>query len=213
MFYLERSRFRGLDKSSLMSFVTFWERYYRESISILPGNTQKIDYLAELNLAGNLTAENITRLLRWKDPRMLTHPRVSGGTRLSNPRVVRVLSHLSSINEFRRGVIDQDSFEHITKIVFPTGLVWRVFLFHMARPWEWPIGDQHVFRAYGALFGARRPETLADFQTYRRSFSDLADQLMRNAKGDADRVTRVASNKRLDNALMAYGQFLKMYDR
>ncbi|HEX4377005.1 MAG TPA: hypothetical protein VHZ99_07635 [Steroidobacteraceae bacterium] len=213
MFFLDRDQFHGLNVSLLTSFVTSWERYYRDPVSVYPGGNQPIDYLRELNLSGDLTAENVTRLLRWKDPRMLTHPKVSGGGAAANEQVVRVLEELHRLNEFRRGEMDEKSFEAVTKQVFPSGFVWPLFLFHIARPWEWPIGDQHVFRAYTALFGVQSPETFADFRHYRRSFSDLAGRLMLSAQSNAERSATVASNKRLDNALMAYGQFLDAYDR
>ncbi len=95
--------------------------------------------------------------------------------------------------------------------VFRIGIVWQLFLFHIARPWEWPIADRHVFRAYAALFNASVPTTLSDFEQYKQHFERLAQALPRLEATDRVSITR--RNKRLDNALMAYGQFLLKYDR
>jgi len=89
--------------------------------------------------------------------------------------------------------------------------VWQLFLFHISRPWEWPIADQHVFRACQALFNVPIPQDLGDFEQYRGRFTNLADQLPR--EGGVERIAVVHRNKHLDNALMAYGQFLLTYDR
>jgi hypothetical protein len=213
VFFLDRRKFHGADMSAVANFVASWERYYRDSVSLSPTNTQPIDYFAELNLVGDLAVENVTRLLRWKDPRMLTHPRLLEETAVDNPRVVRVLNRLDTLNGFRRGDIDQESFAEIISNVFPNGPVWRLFLFHLARPWEWPIADQHVFRAHSALFGTQTPLTLAGYQRYRSSFINLASHLRSKATNDEGHSAVVASHKRLDNALMAYGQFLHAYDR
>lgn len=213
MFLLNRENFHVVDMSVVSDFVTCWEHYYRGAISVSPTNNQAIDYFSELNLLGDLTVDNVTRLLRWKDPRMLTHPKLAEGATADNPRVVRVLNHLDTLNEFRHGNIDQEAFTKAIRKVFPNGPIWRQFLFHVARPWEWPIADQHVFRAHTVLFGVDIPLTLAGFQRYRNSFMKLAHHLDPTVVDGADHSAIVAVHKRLDNALMAYGQFLRAYDR
>jgi hypothetical protein len=86
---------------------------------------------------------------------MLTHPRKSDGE--PNPRVVRVLNQLAAMNEFRRGTLSVDEFQEIAQSVFPHGIVWQSFLFHVTRPAEWPIADQHVFRSYALLSDTAAP--------------------------------------------------------
>jgi len=208
MFFLNRDQFRGADESKLHDFVACWERYYRDSINLTPTSSREIDYIYELSPGNELSERNITRLLRWKDPRMLTHPHKNGR---SNPRVGRVLDNLGSINQFRLGQMSADDFSGIARGIFPNGFIWPLFLFHIARPSHWPIGDQHVFRATGVLYGDARPEDIESFQRYRTRFSHLAEKLpLERGGGEYETVRR---NKRLDSALMAYGQFLKVYDR
>src|SRR5436853_7927950 len=91
MFVLNLNGFRAVDTNRVTQFVECWERYYR-------GKDQ--EYLAELNLGNDLTEQNIARLLRWKDQRMLTHPKKDGAPNL---RVTRVLERIDSMNCFRNG--------------------------------------------------------------------------------------------------------------
>lgn len=212
MFLLNREEFRGVNTSIVADFVSCWERYYRNPISVSPTNNVAIDYFSELNLFGDLTVDNVTLLLRWKDPRMLTHPKATDGT-TDNPRVVRVLNHIDTLNAFRHGNINQEAFTKVTRKIFPNGPIWRQFLFHVARPWERPIADQHVFRAHAALFGIDIPLTPDGFQLYSSNFMKLARHLDPTMTDSADYSAIVALHKRLDSALMAYGQFLSAYDR
>jgi hypothetical protein len=131
---------------------------------------------------------------------------------LSGDLTVQNLTQLGALNQFRRGEIDVTAFTDLACNVFSSGIVWQLFLFHVARPWEWPIADQHVFRAYAALFGAQTPRTIAEFQAYRVRFAELARFLTPNDADTTDLRATVRINKRLDNALMAYGQFLSVYD-
>lgn len=208
MFHINRNDFHRNDETQLAAFVACWERYYRGSVSISPMDAAHIDYEGELNIQGDLTAQNMIRLLRWKDPRMLTHPKADG---TDNHRVTSVLNRLGAINNFRNGKLDRQDFAQATATLFPNGIVWRLFLFHIAQPWDWPIADQHVFRAHAALFGNAVPQTLDDFELYRSTFARLAGALQGIQNGN--RVEIVQRNKRLDNALMSYGQFLLAYDR
>jgi hypothetical protein len=208
MFCLNRDDFRRRDEAQLAGFVICWERYYRGSVPVSPTDATLIDYEAELNIQGALTDQNVARLLRWKDPRMLTHPKVDG---TNNHRVENVLAQLDAINQFRNGILDQQAFAQTTAGIFPNGIVWQLFLFHIARPWEWPIADQHVFRAHAVLFDQPAPQTLAGFEQYRNNFAQLAQALPDIHNGS--RVDIVRRNKRLDDALMSYGQFLLAYDR
>jgi hypothetical protein len=203
MYVLNRNDFRATDKNRVVEFVECWERYYR-------GND--LEYFAELNLGGDLTEQNIMRLLRWKDPRFLTHPKKKGGG--SNQHVTRVLERMVSINSFRNGYLTVDDFGTITRRIFPTGIIWQLFLFHVARPTDWPIADQNVFRSYSVLFNVTVPNSINSFRSYADAFQELAANL-RSAGGidDADPELVVRANKRLDNALVAFGQFLATYDR
>jgi len=203
MYVLNRDAFRGVDTNRVVRFVECWERYYKSCDH---------EYFTELNIGNDLTEENISRLLRWKDPRMLTHPRKADGE--SNPRVTRVLEQIVSLNAFRKGTVSTDEFQEITQSIFPNGIIWQLFLFHVARPVDWPIADQNVFRSYSVLFNAAVPDSITAFGSYSKTFQELAAKFRRCAEiNDNDQALVVRTNKRLDNALFAFGQFLATYDR
>jgi len=203
MFVLNPNDSCAADTNRVAEFVECWERYY-------DGGDD--EYVAELNLGNDLTEQNIVRLLRWKDPRFLTHPRRENGE--SNRHVTRVLERIASINGFRNGDLTAEDFGKITQTIFPSGIIWQLFLFHVARPGDWPIADQNVFLSYSVLFNHRFPDSINAFRTYAHAFEELASKL-RSALGidhaDLELVVRV--NKRLDNALVAFGQFLAKYGR
>jgi len=110
--------------------------------------------------------------------------------------------------------MDADDFENITHSIFPNGIIWQLFLFHLARPQDWPIADRNVFHSYSALFKADIPDSIVAYRSYADEFHKLASLLRRALRIDnTDLALVVMANKRLDNALVAFGQFLATYDR
>ncbi len=203
MYTLNRDAFRSVDTDRIAQFVECWDRYY--------DGYDVAEYLSELNIGSDLTEQNVTRLLRWKDPIWLTHPKKKDGK--ANPHVVRVLRQLDALNGFRNGELNADEFQAITNGLFPNGIIWQLFLFHVAQPVEWPIADQHVFRSYSVMFGAAAPESIAAFSSYSKKFRELAASFRASVGiDDNDKALVVRENKRLDNALFAFGQFLAAYD-
>jgi len=214
MYTLNKKAFGLVDTNQIVQFVLFWERYYRDNVK-LPNSSTKINYLDELNLKSELSEQNVICLLRWKDPRMLTHPKKGGDSKQEpNPRVQRVLDKLEDINKFRAGISSAKMFEKTTNKIFPNGFIWQLFLFHIARPDQWPIADKNVFLAYMKLFNATKPDSIKSFQeSYSKEFQVLAGKFRNYTKVDDTNIRAlVRSNKRFDNALFAFGQFLNKYD-
>jgi len=194
------------DLGNAQEFVQFWSQFYVYHIRIL-GGAADIDYIAELNLQHDLTQQNCQRLMRWKDPQFLTHQILNGPNQGQvNPRVERVLDVLPQINAFRNENLTEAQFLDCTGNVFPNGLVWQVFLFHIARPDIYPIADQHVFRTFCLHRQAQHEDTWQFYQQYRAYFAAIA-----NACGIPRTHENVAELKEIDNALMVFGQFLGRY--
>lgn len=207
MFIQNPDLFNNFDISNAREFVQYWRQFYHERVTIF-GATERIDYFAEVDPTRPLTSENVRRLLRWKDPRLLTH---LVGTGLNagrlNARVERVTRHLARLNEFRAGTMDESGFMDWTASVFrdPCAWVWRIFLAHIARPAEYPIVDQHVLRAYQCHTGDSAALNWSTYQRYR----DYFERIVAASSQSAD--SQLALRKQTDDALFAFGQFLKVY--
>ena len=107
MYTLNEKGVRIFDASKAREFICFWERFYRYRVQVLGGRSD-IDYFSELNLGGNLTPQNLKRLLRWKDPHHLTDKVLSGPNKgKANKMVEAALDSLNVLNRFRRDAISE----------------------------------------------------------------------------------------------------------
>lgn len=186
-------------RCSAREFVEFWEQFYQSKI---PDEV----YEANLNIGGELTKENVSLLWRWKNERY------------GSPLIEPTQAILEDINGFRRlEHIDEPSERKLWPKVATVSprIVWQVFLFHMARPWDYPIFDQHVMRSFLALttgFLCRNPrEAKMICHSYERFYSAYGGY-----KGFFfDLMTEAGSPepKRVDRALWAFGRHLKRLHR
>ena len=190
-------------------FVRYWSRFYTYDVKVL-GKHESIDYFHELNIRDgslyDLTKENILRLLRWKDPHMLTQEILTGPNKgKENDAVNHVLQRLNDINDFRRGAVAEDKIRAVADSVFGSGIVFRAFLLHMAKPHVCPIADQHVFRTF-TLHTKKptdwKPDNWEAYDEYRAYFHGISD-----AMGVHRTTHNVVALKQIDNALMVYGKF------
>ncbi len=216
MFILNKSKFGNSDLTNAKEFVEFWSKYYSYEVKALKSRNN-ISYINELNLKNDLNKQNVKRLLRWKDPRMLTEEILSGPNKGSkNSRVMRVLNKLRRLNDFRNGQIDEKSFLKIVENIFPNGFIWPVFLFHIARPYEFPIVDQNVFRAFSIQTNNKIPEDLGNYKEYKDFFFNVAKSagiIERQPKGNEKNISEIVlALKKVDDALFIFGQFLNNYD-
>jgi hypothetical protein len=189
-------------------FVEFWSRFYCDDIKVLDAE-EPIEYSTELNIANDLTEENVRRLLRWKDPRFLTHRILSGPNQgQDNPRVVRVLASLGPINQFRRGQSTEDDMRRTAEQVLTGGIVWKAYLLHIAKPHIYPIADQNVFRACSLHTGLKDEQTWETYASYCNYFRQITEALGVERTMTIDNVRKL---KRIDDALLVFGQFLNAY--
>lgn len=207
MFILDPDLLSNFDLHNTREFVQYWRLPYRQRVKIF-GAEERIDYFAEIDPTRPLTAENVRRLLRWKDPKFLSHVIVTGpNARRSNPRVERVTENLARLNEFRAKAIDESTFLDWATSMFPSrdAWVWRLFLGHLARPVEYPIVDQHVLRAFECHTGDTAALDWSKYQRYREYFERIVA-----ASGQLT-DSQLVRRKHTDDALFAFGQFLKRY--
>jgi len=208
MFILDNNKFDDFDLTNTKEFIEFWSKYYSDSIRIFD-RKDKISYIDELNLKNDLTSENLRRLLRWKDQLRLTEK--TGIEKKDNPKVLHVLENLNSINYFRSGKIGHNEFNKITEKIFPEGFVWRIFLFHIALPYKYPIADRYVFRTFSTLTKQKEPKDCDGYKEYKKFFFDIAKFAEINQENKNDTSDIVSRLKKVDNALLTFGQFLDKY--
>lgn len=179
----------SVNPCSLKEFISYWTRCYNE------GKYPNTVYEENLNKKGMLQENNIIPLLEWKNGNPLSeYKKQIASTTIKN---------LKKFNQFRvlAAVTDEDfnQFWSFISTVVKSGLVWRVFLLHIARPTDYPIVDQHVLRAYYFLTHGKvtKPEeTLETYLLYKEFFFNIAKESGKEFR-------------ELDKALMAFGQFLK----
>ncbi len=216
MFVLDKNKFGDSDLTNAKEFVEFWSNYYHYEVEAFKSK-EHISYLDELNLRNDLTTQNVRRLLRWKDPRWLTEEVLSGANKgCKNRKVMLVLDKHKSLNDFRHGRIDENSFLEIVKEIFPTGLIWQVFLFHIARAYQWPMADRNVFLAFSIQTNNKIPEDWEGYQEYKGFFFNAAKSagiIDRQPKGNEDNISEIVwALKKVDNALFIFGKLLNDYD-
>ena len=216
MFILDINQFEEFDLNRVKQFVNYWSKHYSyDTIKAFDSN-EVINYISELNLGNNLTEQNIKRLLRWKDHRMLTEKKLSNPNKgKDNKRVLSVIEKTDSINKFRQSKINEKEFKTETEKIFPSGFVWQIFLFHIARPFEYPIADQNVFRAFKTQRHTAVPEDWEGYTHYMDYFFQIAISsgiITEKPKGhEPDIKEIVKSLKKVDDALFAFGKFLSSY--
>lgn len=225
MFILDKNKFGDCNLSNAKEFVEFWRYYYPLDRTTIFKEKELISYKDELNLKNDLTDKNIKRLLRWKDPHWLTEKILSGPKKdEDNPKVMKVLKELKSLNEFRYGQIHEDVFLEKIKNIYPDGFIWRIFLLHICRPHEYPIADRYVFNAFSSLTEPKNRKTPKEwnvFKEYYFAYKEFFFTIAKSAgivtqepKGYENNIFDIITRlKQVDNALFAYGQFLETYNK
>lgn len=174
---------------SLEEFVSFWAKLYNE------GRYPDSIYENNLRKDGLLQENNIIPLLEWKNGRPLPNTK--------KKIALKIKQNLEKFNLFRSlkevGKEDFERFWDFISGIVKTGLVWRVYLLHIARPDDYPIVDQHVLRAYHFLTHCEITEpkqTLETYNSYREFFFKIANESSKEFR-------------EVDKALMSFGQYLK----
>ena len=218
MFVITSSKLREFDINKAREFIDYWGRPHTFASVKCYDSDEEVNYIEELNIGNRLTEQNIKRLLRWKDPRMLTEKTLSGPDEgKDNKRVLKVLERRDDINQFRESSIGTgiDDFKRIVEEIFPVGFVWPIFLFHIARPHEFPIADRNVFKSYSLHRQVKIPENWIEYEDYIDYFFQIAiaaNIVNEKLQGNEPNLVEIVKElKMVDNALVAFGQFMYSY--
>lgn len=146
-----------------------------------------------------------------------TEEKASGSNKgEKNEVVMKVLENLENINAFRFSKMSEEDFkEKIGSIKGIGEHIFLTFLFHIARPFEYPIADQNVFRAFSTQKQTDVPQDWCGYIHYMDYFFEVAISagiITEKPKGDENNINALVRDlKRVDNALFAFGQFLYTY--
>lgn len=170
---------------SAESFVAFWSKFYVE--------TQEGKERYDAILKNKLTPNDIIELYTWKN-----------GMRLAGPKLKSVQTNIAPkcdiINQLRTDFNMAAFDERFGKVT----TIWKIFLLHIIAPKTYPIFDQHVYRACYYLktasikeLSTNDNEKMKIYETeYRPFFNEISTQ-------------SGCDEKKIDEALMVFGQFLK----
>jgi len=177
---------------NMKEFIQFWQQYYSES------TYPEKEYLYHLKKDGSLTPEDLLYLLEWKNAKPLSQKK-----QLIYEKAKKNLDRLMKYRNLGRFKADHEFelYSLVSEIV-RTGLIWKIFLMHVARPDDFPLFDQHVYRSYYFLKNGEiidRTLTEDDKNLYQEYFSYVT-----KIRDDTSLDLRT-----IDKALFAFGKFLK----
>jgi len=164
----------------ICKFFEFWSSCYEE------GKYPDDIYLK--NIAVDLTPASFKELLEWKNGMPLSGKKSS--------IMDRGIAYLQLLNQFKRGEIGKDKLPKITE-----GFVWQIFILNICKPEEYPLIDQHTFRAYVFITQNKVVEKPTqnvmkqEYDNYKAYVFALAHETGFNLR-------------KIDKGLMAFGQFL-----
>jgi len=173
------------------AFINYWEKFYDERY--------KEDYF-EIITKPVWEISDIDRLFKWKNNMGKKEKKLGKTKRIY---VEKVVANLDWVNENRHKISYPDFVNRFKKL----GPIWSITLLHAMEPLSYPIYDQHVHRAYCFLEG-KELEELKTKDVYTRYQNEY---LLFFKTFTFDVVKEYAQMKKVDNALWAFGKYLKQY--
>jgi hypothetical protein len=181
-------------RTSLHSFVEFWAAFYEDGDG---------PYMDHIRVNQELTRRDLEKLMEWKAQRRWK----------ARAEAVAKRVDLEALNALRmKDVVDVAEIRHFfdttATAAVPTGFIWRIALCHIVRPFEAPLYDVNVWRAWGAIEGWLEAKHLQksphDPSTYFRGYLPFAGRLQDLLPGQGN----LEQHRRLDRALFEFGSFL-----
>ena len=117
----------------------------------------------------------------------------------------RIISKIKLINQLKVN-FNQQEFNYEFKEI---GFIWKIFLLHLINPYEYPIFDQHVYRAANYLTKGDPLLELTSINVQKREdyyYKDYIPFFKLELK-------EVVLSQSIDKALWTFGKFLKGYPK
>ena len=163
-------------------FVDFWSGFYNYSFE---------SYYVPIVGKKRFSKDDLSKLFEWKNGGKLAKKKQKA--------LDSIIAKIDKINALKANFCI-DTF--LKEFSFVKGTIWKMFLLHVIQPDSYPIFDQHVYRAYLFIVKHQRgeiPDNKRKQDVYFKEYAPFFNEL----------TSRGVSRKKLDEALWAFGKFLK----
>lgn len=172
------------DAGTIHQFIECWSKFYNY------GGIE--EYFIHIN-NNPLTEEDVRELFKWKN-----------GMRLSDKKDIsieaKVIPKLHIINALRNG--DEITFQTISDNFRDVSAIWRIFVAHIINPEQFPIFDQHDYRAMKYLQTRIVEELKNNDKVKLNIYEHEYMKFYHSFASEADHY------KIFDEAMWAFGKFL-----
>ncbi|HLY59438.1 MAG TPA: hypothetical protein VKV95_01605 [Terriglobia bacterium] len=176
-------------KADFQSFLDFWSRQYDS------GRYQEKIYSRNI---GKRKPEAIRALFQWKNAGPLSEKKKKSVE-------ANYISCLGELRAYGSGPFREDFLMHFFSKFSKGGAVWRVFWLHCCYPKDFPMFDQHVFRAHMFILGSKVPEL--DDLTDKEKVMCYIYSYLPFYRG----LARFNDKREVDKALWSFGRFIKQW--
>lgn len=177
-------------KNSCKEFVDYWKEKYRYGH----------ETVYERHIAKDLTKdiESLKKLFVWKNG----HKKLSESQQININEKIEWLNSDCVRNCEKEQIIKKAEKKYLNRN--EGGAIWNIFFLHCLHPEEWPIYDQHTYRAmmYMYIETGKIPE---DENNNRKKYENYID----NYKPFFKDNFKESKPRDVDKALFAFGKFLK----
>jgi hypothetical protein len=163
-------------------FVDFWSSFYSYSLE---------EYYTPIISKKRFSKDDLLKLFEWKN-----------GGKLAQKKKKALESIVAKIDQINTLKLKFCIDTFLKEFSFVKGSIWKMFLLHIIQPEKFPIFDQHVYRAYLFIDKDQRgeiPDNKRKQDVYFLEYVPFFNKLSGNGN----------SRKKLDEALWAFGKFLK----
>lgn len=164
-------------------FINFWSRFYIDP--------NKAKYAQNINV--NFNKDTLFALFEWKN-----------GSKLSDRKKTsfedKILSKLKIINLLKAS--SDFKLDEFLGEFREVSVIWKIFLLHIIKPNQYPIFDQHVYRAFYFIKYSKTRELPGNNERKEEIYFNEYLPFFKQIKGNN-------TIKKVDEALWSFGKFLK----
>lgn len=172
-------------KNDYKTFVNFWSDFY----IISPKDNLYTDRINK----SKFTKTDIELLFEWKNGMKVN------GHIPKQASIDKVVSRLTQVNNLKT----RFDMPYFKTYFFDIAAIWQIFLLHTIQPLQFPIFDQHVYRAHIFLLDKTITE-IPNNQAYKLKYYHKDYLPFFNTL-----KSEITDLRKIDCALWAFGKFLK----